>query len=127
MAAGCAGGAKKPDAANELPQGVIDIPANNLVVGRGVPVAGWALDDQKVDRIDIYLDGHFKTSTTMTVHRPDVLKAMPKYAHGTDDLVGWQTAIDLGDAPGPHAILAQAVDSSGATRDIGTVTVVMQK
>src|SRR5262245_46087343 len=76
-AAGCAGGAKKPDAANELPQGVIDIPANNLVVGRGVPVAGWAVDDQKVDRIDIYVDGHYKASTQMTVHRPDVLKAMP--------------------------------------------------
>ena len=127
FAAGCAGGAKKPDAANELPQGVIDIPAANQVVGRGVAVVGWAIDDQKVDCIDIYVDGHFRASTTPSVHRPDVLKAMPKYAHGADDTVGWQTAIDLGDEPGPHVILAQAVDSSGATRDLGPVTVVMQK
>ena len=54
--------------------------------------------------------------------RPDVAKALPRYAR-RGDIHGWNALIDFGMAAGPHTILIQAVDDSGATRDIGVVPV----
>ncbi len=119
LAASCGG--RKPDPANQLPFGNIDIPANGATVNRGLTVAGWAQDDTGVTRIDIYVDGYFRVSTTQTVARPDVVKAFPKYQHG--ETLGWQAPLDLGEGAGVHKIIAQAVDTNGATADLGTVSV----
>ena len=60
----------------------------------------------------------------MTVARPDVVNAHPAYSHGSQNH-GWAVTLTLAEAfqPGPHTIIAQAVDTQGATRDIGVVTV----
>jgi N-acetylmuramoyl-L-alanine amidase len=86
-----------------------------------VTVGGWALDDRGVAEIRVYVDNHFATSTVLNTDRPDVSKAFPQYARGNDKH-GWTVAIAF-DAPGPHTILVQAIDSDGATRDIGSVAV----
>jgi hypothetical protein len=57
----------------------------------------------------------------LTNERPDVSKVFPQYARGANRH-GWTLTMDFV-TPGPHAVLVQAVDSDGATRDIGTITV----
>jgi hypothetical protein len=120
------GGADLPDAENELPIGFLDSPANGAVVPRQFRFAGWALDDSRVVRVDVYVDGRFRASAAPTVARPDVLKAFPKYAKSTP-VIGWEVTVDLGDAPGGRAVLAQAVDDKGATRDIGSANISMAR
>jgi hypothetical protein len=124
VAAAC--GSKPPtnralDPANELPFGRVDIPAAGAQVPASITVGGWALDDRGIAEIRIYVDNHFSSTAPLNTDRADVSKAFPQYARGSDKH-GWTVAIAF-DAPGPHTIVAQAVDSDGATRDIGSVAV----
>ncbi|MCX6546018.1 MAG: Ig-like domain-containing protein [Acidobacteria bacterium] len=117
----CGERVKNPD--NELPQGVVDTPKAGDVLKPGKTlVGGWAVDDSGVSEIRIYFDGHYKTSVRLGVPRPDVARAMPRYAR-RGDIYGWNVEVDFGIGPGPHTILVQAIDDSGATRDIGVVPV----
>lgn len=112
-----------PDPENELPFGVVEVPRPESVLRPGpTTVGGWALDDGGVREIRVYFDGRFKASTTAGIARPDVVSAWPRYAKAGEKS-GWNVRVDFGMAPGPHTILVQAVDSHGATRDIGVVPV----
>ena len=115
-----------PDPKNELPFGYVDLPAEGGKVERDMPARGWALDDAGVTEVRIFLDNHFVARATLTEPRPDVIKAYPKYARGTE-VHGWAVLVPLGgDAPvGPHTILVQAIDTQGASRDIGTKNVTL--
>ena len=119
-AAAC--GAKTPDPNNELPFGFLDAPAPNSPVPGHVTAVGWALDDTGVARIDVYVDRKYKMSVPVGSSRIDVGRAFPKYARD-GNIHGWMAEIDLGATPGPREILVQAVDTSGAARDIGLVNV----
>ena len=124
-AAGCGAGPKDPE--NEIPVGWLDVPKEGSVLTPGrTMVGGWAVDDTGIAEIRIYFDSRYAGSTTLSVERPDVSKAMAKYARGSD-VHGWNAYIDFGMVPGPHTILAQAVDDNGATRDLGTVTVIVPR
>ena len=122
--AGCQRPSSEPDPKNELPFGFIDAPTQGAGVGRQIQMYGWAMDDEGVKDVRIFVDGKYVARTTLTQARPDVSGAHGRYVHG-NDTHGWALTITLGDAfqPGPHTILAQAVDTQGATRDIGAVTV----
>jgi Bacterial Ig domain len=126
MFAGCARTPPLPTRFNELPFGFIDTPTNGKMVGRMVEVGGWAVDDTGVAGIRIYVDGKLEGVTNLSVQRPDVSKALPKYVHGSSDASnrhGWRAAVDLGEQAGRHTILVQAFDDEGASRDVGSVVV----
>jgi hypothetical protein len=116
-------GEPPPSADNELPKGVVDTPTSGETLRPGPTfVGGWAVDDTRVVEIRIYFDGRFAARTTPTVARPDVAKVFPAYAR-PGDLYGWNVVVDFGATAGPHTVIAQAVDTHGATRDIGVVPV----
>ena len=119
-------GSDLPDPENELPAGFLDSPSAGMVVPRQFRFAGWALDNSRAVRVDVYVDGRFRGSTTPSVKRPDVLKAFPQYARNSD-VCGWELTIDLGEAPGARFVLAQAVDDAGATRDLGSAAISVAK
>jgi len=123
-AAGCALLQTSPDPRNELPFGWVDEPSNGAAVQRNIESHGWALDDNTVSKVNVYLDGHYLAQTSITEARADVTKIYPKYAHD-NDAHGWKLIIPLpGDLVlGPHKLVYQAVDDKGATRDIGAVDV----
>ena len=109
------------DPTNELPLGRIDSPVEGAQIASTVTIGGWALDDRGVRTVRVYIDGHFANETALNTDRPDVAKAYPQYARGAN-LHGWTMALSVA-APGPHIVIAQAVDTDGATRDIGVVNV----
>ncbi len=110
-----------PESSNELPFGVIDVPVTGATVARVSRVSGWALDDSRIVRVDLYVNGHFSGSTSAVLPRPDVGKAFPAYERQA--LVsGWEIAVDLGEGSTPRTLLAQAVDDNGATRDLGVLS-----
>ena len=89
-------------------------------------VGGRAGDDAGVSEIRIYSDGHFAARTTPDAARPDVARVLPKYAC-SGDLDGWNVQVDVAPTPGAHTILAQAVDASGATKDIGVIAITVPR
>jgi len=125
--AGCALLQTSPDPKNELPFGWVDEPTNGQIE-RNVTSHGWALDDNAVSKVNVYLDGHYIAQTNVAEARPDVTKIYPKYAHG-NDAHGWKLIVPLpGDVVlGPHKLVFQAVDNQGATRDIGAIDVQLDR
>lgn len=109
------------DPSNELPFGFIDQPTANAQTGAQTAVGGWAMDDREVQEVRIYVDGRFAERGIINTARPDVSKVFPQYAHSSH-MHGWTLSVTF-EAPGAHTLLVQAVDSNGATRDIGTVQV----
>jgi hypothetical protein len=118
--AGCSEKGVK-DENNELPFGHVEVPAQGAEVKMLTPVAGWAMDDRGIREIRLYVDNHIVNSGRTGQDRPDVSRAYPRYTRG-DHHHGW-TVLAGFDAPGPHTILVQAVDSDGATRDIAVINV----
>lgn len=121
VGSGCGNSGGVEDPANELPFGHIDVPAAGAQVQAQTPVAGWAMDDRGVREIRVYVDGRLVNHGPLTDERPDVSKVFPQYARG-GNRHGWTLTMDFV-TPGSHAVLVQAVDTDGATRDIGTITV----
>ena len=109
------------DPTNELPFGVVDGPTQGATVAAVATVGGWALDDRGIREVRIYVDSHFMNVTALNTSRPDVVKVYPQYAHGSD-VAGFTTVVEL-TQKGPHTIIVQAVDTDGATRDLGTIKV----
>ena len=109
------------DSANELPMGHMDVPADGALVPPEVVVGGWAMDDRGVKEVRLFIDGHIVGVTTLNTSRPDVSKVFPAYAKN-GDLHGFTTTVTFS-RPGPHTILAQARDTVGATRDLGSANV----
>jgi hypothetical protein len=117
----CAPASGVLDRANELPFGHVDQPVAGATLPALSPVSGWALDDRDVREIRVYVDNHFINSGRPTQPRPDVSRAYPRYAR-PGHRYGWTLLLGF-DAPGPHTVLVQAIDSSGAARDIGVLSV----
>lgn len=109
------------DPSNELPFGVMDGPTEGASIGLVSSAGGWAIDDRGIREVRVYIDGRFVNSSPLNTPRPDVAKVYPQYMRGTD-VLGWTLAIEFPSA-GPHTVLVQAVDTDGATRDLGTVKV----
>jgi hypothetical protein len=135
VVAGCGGGndpagdrralaALEPLADNTLPFGVVDVPRAQAVVAAMFTVGGWALDEEGIEVVHIYIDGKYKASSRLVVERPDVSKAYPAYAR-QGDRHGWNTTVTVG-TPGTHKLTVQAIDVKGATRDIGEWDIVVK-
>ena len=116
-------GDKEPDPTNELPIGFLDAPIPNATVDHQFRVEGWALDDTGVDFVRVYVDGKYVATARIELDRPDVSKVFPRYT-AQGDKHGWRTTVMV--APGPHMVIVQAVDRTGATRDIGAVPVTVK-
>jgi hypothetical protein len=120
----CAGGPAQNQA--RLPIGHVDAPTNGATVGSSLNAGGWALSEDGIDSISIYIDRTYLTSTFPNTERPDVLKAFPAFA-GQKNL-GWSLAVDLASlSSGLHEVDVQARSKKGAVRDIGSIQVTVSK
>jgi Big-like domain-containing protein len=106
---------------NQPPFGNLDFPLDKQPTGsRGtIEVTGWALDDRRVDHVDILVDGLLERQAVLGVYRPDVAAYYP-------DTLGALTAgflLNL-DATrltnGVHTVTVKAVDDQGQQGLIGT-------
>lgn len=115
------------DPNNELPFGWMDTPLAGAVVAQGTTLAvgGWALDDSSVKEVRIYLDGRFKARAEFGTPRPDLAGKYAQYLHNADKH-GWKADVAVPASPGPHTLVAQAMDDRGATHDITTISITVQ-
>jgi N-acetylmuramoyl-L-alanine amidase len=92
--------------------GSLDAPANGTTVTGRVPVGGWALSEDTVESVGVYLDRRYLLDAQLGNVRPDVQKAYPRFREaGT---AGWTAVLDLTNvAAGPHTIQAQIRSKTG--------------
>jgi hypothetical protein len=124
VSCGCVDRASLTDArrgANQPPLGTIERPIDGATVPPSFTVIGWAGDDRGVRAVRVLVDGKLAAVASFAWERPDVTKVYPHVRHGTDRH-GWETTVEAG-APGVHTVRVEAMDTDGATRDLGTRTV----
>jgi len=101
-----------PSNTNAIPFGFTDIPVPGETISGTIEVAGWALDEIRIDRVEIYLDGQLIGNATYGNSRPDVEHDYPGRP-GTPNF-GFIFILDTTSySNGSHIIGAIAVNSSG--------------
>ena len=108
---------------NQVPLGVIEVPAEGQAIPPSVTIRGWAADDRGVRSIMVLVDGVPSALAGLTWARPDVTQVYPLLKHGTDRH-GWEAVVDI-HAAGPHTVSAIAVDSDGVSSVLGQRQVIV--
>lgn len=110
------------------PIGTIDQPTSGQTVAGIVRVEGFVLDFNRVDRIDVFLDGGSVPVNTanLNIPRPDVLLAFPNYANSPNSRPGYVSSFFARSlSSGPHSLTVKVTESNGATSVLGPVTIVV--
>ena len=101
-----------------LPLGALDVPTTGAKVSSTFVVTGWAFSEDGIRKIDVYIDRRLLASTTPSILRPDVQKAVPAVGQATQ--LGWTLQAVSGISDGkPHELVVQAISNKGVCRDIG--------
>jgi len=73
---------------------------------------GWALAEDGVSEVDLFLDGKFLQDATLKINRPDVLKVYP--AFGKVNYAGWVLDLRTETLPiGRHELTVRITSHSG--------------
>jgi hypothetical protein len=108
---------------NQPPFGALDYPLDQSAPDPSgvLPVVGWALDDSRVDHIDVYVDGLVERQAVTGIPRPDAAAAYPDDPHAITS--GFILNVDSTRlANGVHVISAKAVDDQGQQGLLGVRT-----
>jgi hypothetical protein len=91
-----------------------------------IPLGGWALSEDGIGRVAIYVDRSYVLTATLGGSRPDVGSIYAGFPGATT--AGWNALLDTTSFPaGGHEIVVQAHSNLGALRDIGTMAVTFAK
>lgn len=105
------------------PLGSVDSPAPNAQLSGTVNVAGWALDDTAVSRVDIYVDGTLAGTAAYGGSRPDVANDLPN----APAAIGYNFSLNTTMySNGSHIVVVRAVDTSGNVAVFPDVPVTIQ-
>ncbi len=106
---------------NQPPFGVLDVPIpDSSVHANGVlAVAGWALDDRRVEHVDVFIDGRLEREAVLGVNRPDVAAYYPNVPGATES--GFAIFLDSTRyTNGAHTLVVKATDDQGQQGLIAT-------
>lgn len=116
-------------AASGQPIGAIDEPTPGQHVSGIVRVSGFVLDFNRVDRVDLFIDGNSLPTNTadLNLPRPDVLLAFPNYANSPNaSKPGFLTSFYTRTlSNGTHSIVVKVTESGGAQTSFGPITVIV--
>jgi hypothetical protein len=102
-----------------LPDGYLDTPANGASISKITPVMGWALSEDGIEGVSIYLDRRYMMDAKTGLSRPDVGQLHPQIPGA--DKSGWEADLKLdGIPPGVHTITAIIRSKAGATACLST-------
>ena len=111
-------GALRAKSASTLPFGNVESPRVGETVRGRWPVSGWALSEDGVKAVNIYVDRSYMGTARLGVSRPDVEKAYPAIKDSAT--AGWTFVLDtMALTPGQHQVVVQVRSVTGGTRDIG--------
>ena len=107
-----------------IPMGAVDVPRSGQALSGHFSAVGWAVSEDRIKRVSVFLDRSLLKDCSIGGSRPDVSKVYPGFPEG--DNAGWTVDLDAGSLPeGKHELVFQAESAKGARRDLGTVTVII--
>lgn len=113
-------------APSKLPYGYLDGPVGEQVIRGTAPVSGWAVSEDGIESVAVYVDRNFIGRATIGQSRPDVAKVLPDLAESGSS--GWSLLLDTALlAEGRHEITVQIRSKRGAYRDLPTVPVTVTR
>ena len=118
---------RESDAAilSKLPFGGVDTPQSEQKIAGKVDVAGWALSEEGIESVSIYVDRAFVTNCSTGLPRVDVSRKYPHMAGS--GLSGWSVTFDSTNVlPGWHELTVQVRSKAGATRDLASLPILVQ-
>ena len=112
------------NARNQPPFGEMNLPEPDQPISNTgvIHVTGWALDDRRIDHVEIFVDGLQERQAVLGISRPDIAAAFPGV---TDALLsGWIMNLDSTRLTnGVHTVSALAVDDQGQRGLLGVARV----
>ena len=119
----CSAGRK---AAPDLPLGGVNAPVSGQKVAGKVDAVGWALAESGIDSVSIYVDRRFVARAATGLPRPDVAQAYPSISGNGN--AGWTLPIDAARfSPGWHELTIQARSKEGATHDLASIPILIER
>lgn len=102
--------------------GFVDIPKGDEITakpGSPVDIGGWALWGQKIQAVNILLDGSVVATAELNIARPDVAGVHPEYANPRS---GWGLSLPGTQIKsGKHTLTVQVVSQSGRAETLKTI------
>ena len=103
------------------PKGDLNSPSSNQTVSGTIPVYGWFLDGNGVNKIEVLIDGQVKGVATKGLPRPDVLAAYPLYADGNS---GYEYQLDIKTLTnGNHQLVVRETSNKGVQTSLPARTI----
>lgn len=110
------------DISAKLPMGSVDVPKTGQTISGHLNAIGWAVAEDRVTDVSVYVDRAFWKTCLIRGSRPDVNKVYPGFPEGDDS--GWTVDLDASALPiGKHELEFLARSSKGAVREIGDISV----
>ena len=111
---------------SKLPFGGVNAPLSEQKITGKVDFTGWALSEEGIESVSIYVDRAFVANCSTGLPRPDVAKAYPHMPESGAS--GWAATFDPANfLPGWHELTVQAKSKAGATRDVGSLPFMVQR
>ena len=108
----------------KVPMGSVDVPQPGQTITAHVNAVGWALAEDRVTDVSVFVDRAFWKKCTINGSRPDVSKVYSGFPEG--DNSGWTVDLVASALPeGKHELLFQARSSKGSVRDLGSMSVII--
>jgi hypothetical protein len=111
--------------AKAQPIGAVESPTPGQTVSGVVAVVGFVLDFNRVERVDLFVDGVFRNRAALNLPRIDVLEIFPSYANSPTSNPGFITSFNARAlSGGPHLISVRVTETENArTFELGSLTV----
>ncbi|MGA7615678.1 MAG: Ig-like domain-containing protein [Thermoanaerobaculia bacterium] len=104
--------------------GFIEKPAEGATVSGMVLVQGWAIDQQQISKVDLFVDDQFQHSAEINLPRVDIIEANPTWPGIQSKLPGFQTGFLASRfSNGPHTVHVMVTTSDNQTYEVGRRTV----
>jgi large repetitive protein len=111
---------------SKLPFGGVNALVSQQKITGKVDIAGWALSEAGIESVSIYVDRTFVAGCSTGLPRPDVAKAYPNLPDS--GVSGWTVTFDSTNlSPSWHELTVQAKSKAGATRDLASLPIVVQR
>jgi hypothetical protein len=117
----------RPNPKGKLPFGYVETVRPGATITGEVAVKGWALSEDGIERVCVYLDrSQVGCTEEVTETRPDVAKVFSPIKDA--DKSGWSITFDSARLqPGEHEFVVQAVGKNGISRDLIETKVVIAR
>jgi Bacterial Ig domain len=118
----CLTSCQNRDNPSKLPFGFLDRPVGGQAIHGNAPVSGWAISEDGIQSVEIYIDRDFVGRATIGEARPDVAKIYPNLTDSGSS--GWSLTLDESLlSEGNHELTVQIRSKRGAYRDLTSIPI----